>query len=81
MGEKEQENENVIDCVVDWESQCKHYKKMYYELDQSYQSDKEKLLDDFFKKDELIDKLQNEISVYRNIIMKLSTLLANKQRE
>lgn len=78
MGEKEHENENVIDCVIDWESQCKHYKKMYYELEQSYQNDKEGLLDDFFKKEELISELQKEISIYRNVIMELSTLLLNK---
>lgn len=78
MGEKEQENEGVIDCVIDWESQCKHYKKMYHDLDQSYQNDKERLLDDFFKKEELISELQKEIGTYRNIIMELSTLLANK---
>ena len=71
MGEKELKD----DISIDWETEAKHYKKLYYELDQSSQNTEERLSDEMFKKDENIYKLQNEIKTLRRIIYELSGLL------
>ena len=70
MGEKLKDN-----ISVDWESECKRYKKLYYELDQSSQNVEERLSDEIFEKDESIHKLQSEIKTLRKIIYELSGLL------
>ena len=71
MGEKELKD----DMSIDWEAEAKHYKKLYYELDQSSQNTEERLSDEIFEKDENIHKLQNEIKTLRMIIYELSGLL------
>ena len=71
MGEKELKD----DISIDWEAEAKHYKKLYYELDQSSQNTEERLSDEIFKKDESIHKLQKEIKTLRKIIYELSELL------
>lgn len=71
MGEKDLEN-----IQIDFENECKHYKKLYDDLVQSSQSKEEKLCNDFFKKEEENDKLKNEIAILRKIILELSKLLS-----
>ena len=71
MGEKDLRD----DISIDWEVEAKHYKKLYYELDQSSQNTEERLSDEIFEKDENIHKLQNEIKTLRRIIYELSGLL------
>ena len=71
MGEKELKD----NISVDWESERKRYKKLYYELDQSSQNVEERLSDEIFEKDESIHKLQSEIKTLRKIIYELSGLL------
>lgn len=71
------EKEVIHEENCDWEAECKRYKKLYYDLDQSFQNDKERLLDDFFKAEEKICELRKEITIYRNVVMELSKLLSN----
>ena len=71
MGEKELKD----DISIDWEAEAEHYKKLYYELDQSSQNTEERLSDEIFKKDENIYKLQKEIKTLRKIMYELSELL------
>ena len=74
MGEKELEDE----LSIDWESESKHYRKLYDELVQSSQNKEEKLCDEIFKVEEENNELKKEIVTLRQIVFELSGLLTNK---
>ena len=74
MGEKELKDE----FSVDWESESKHYRKLYDELVQSSQNKEEKLYDEIFKVEEENNELRKEIVTLRQIVFELSGLLRNK---
>ena len=74
MGEKELKDE----LSIDWESESKHYRKLYDELVQSSQNKEEKLCDEIFKVEEENNELKKEIVTLRQIIFELSSLLTNK---
>ena len=74
MGEKELKDE----FSVDWESESKHYRKLYDELVQSSQNKEEKLCDEIFKVEEENNELKKEIVTLRQIVFELSGLLRNK---
>ena len=74
MGEKELKDE----FSIDWESESKHYRKLYDELVQSSQNKEEKLCDEIFKVEEENSELKKEITTLRQIIFELSGLLTNK---
>ena len=59
MGEKELKDE----LSIDWESESKHYRKLY---------------DEIFKVEEENSELKKEITTLRQIIFELSGLLTNK---
>ena len=63
---------------IDWESESKHYRKLYDELVQSSQNKEEKLCDEIFKVEEENSELKKEITTLRQIIFELSGLLTNK---
>ena len=74
MGEKELEDK----LSIDWESESKHYRKLYDELVQSSQNKEENLYDEIFKVEEENSELKKEIGILRQIIFELSGLLTNK---
>ena len=74
MGEKELEEE----LSIDWESETKHYKKLYGELVQFSQNKEKNLYDEIFKVEEENSELKKEIATLRQIIFELSGLLINK---
>ena len=74
MGEKELKDE----LSIDWESESKHYRKLYDELVQISQNKEENLHDEIFKVEEENSELKKEIGILRQIIFELSGLLTNK---
>ena len=74
MGEKELKDK----LSIDWESESRHYRKLYDELVQSSQNKEENLYDEIFKVEEENSELKKEIGTLRQIIFELSGLLTNK---
>ena len=74
MGEKELKGK----LSIDWESESRHYRKLYDELVQSSQNKEENLYDEIFKVEEENSELKKEIGILRKIIFELSGLLTNK---
>ena len=74
MGEKELKDK----LSIDWESESRHYRKLYDELVQSSQNKEENLYDKIFKVEEENSELKKEIGILRQIIFELSGLLTNQ---